>query len=211
MAKQVSSARLVRSHRDAPAVLSGGVNAPESVSREGTSKVILFSDANLRGDSIAVSGVNGSLERAGFDDVAASMVVEGGRWIFCTEPFFRGDCKVVGPGRYNNLRDLGLSRSISSIRPAAATDVPPPVRANADIELFVSANFEGRSFASKRDVANFGPTEFNDKFSSMIVNTGRWELCTDGEYGGRCVVVGPGRYADLGGLNNQISSLRRVR
>lgn len=211
MAKQVSSARLARRYRDAPVVLSGGVNAPDSLSTEGTSKVVLFSEANFRGDSIAVSGVQGSLDRAGFDDAAASMVVEGGRWIFCTEPFFRGDCKVIGPGRYRTLREVGLNREISSIRPAAASPAPPPPRANGDIELFGDANFQGRGFATTRDVANLGPTEYNDKISSVIVNAGRWELCTDGEYGGRCIVVGPGRYADLGGLNNKISSLRRIR
>ena len=30
-------------------------------------------------------------------------------------------------------------------------------------------------------------------------------------YNGRCNVLGPGRYADLGRLNNEISSLRRIR
>ena len=210
MSKQVSSARLVRNYRDAPAVLSGGVNAPEYAPREGTSRVILFSEPGLRGESIAVSGVNGSLDRQGFNDVAASMVVEGGRWIFCTEPYFRGDCRVIGPGRYANLRDVGLSRSISSVRPAAASDVAPPVKANADIELFRGANFDGGSVAANRDVPRLGP-EYNDRISSAVVSNGRWELCTEADYGGRCVVVGPGRYADLGGLDNQISSLRRIR
>jgi hypothetical protein len=211
MAKQVSSARLLRSHRDAPAVLSGGVDAPEFAPNSGTSRVILFSDPNLRGESMAVSGVNGSLERAGFDDAAASMVVEGGRWLFCTEPYFRGDCKVIGPGQYRNLRDVGLSRSISSIRPAGSEATSASTSAaNADIELFPGANFDGGGFGSKRDVPRLG-SDFNDKISSAVVNAGRWELCTDSDYGGRCIVVGPGRYRDLGGLDNQISSLRRIR
>jgi hypothetical protein len=211
MAKQVSSARLVRRYRDAPSVLSGGVEAPDSVSPDGTAKVILFSEPNFRGESLAISGVQGSLERAGFDNEAESMVVESGRWTMCTEAYFRGDCKVVGPGRYRNLRDAGLGRSLSSIRPASADAAAAPARATSDIELFGNANFEGVAFGSTRDVSNLGPTTYNDKVSSVIVHAGRWELCSDGEYAGRCIVVGPGRYASLGGMNNQISSLRRVR
>jgi beta/gamma crystallin len=240
MAKQVSSARLVRSSRDAPAVFGGGVNAPVTISNDGTSRVILFSEPNFRGASVAVSGINGSMDRTGFDDTAASMVIEGGRWIFCTEPYFRGECKVIGPGRYNNLRDVGLNRSISSVRPAAASDVvaapappppppPAPVRPvpvrpaqpsfptggsaytpNTDIELFRGANFDNGAYATQRDMSQLDP-EFERKTSSAIVYAGRWELCTERDYGGRCVVYGPGRYPDLGGLNNQIASLRRVR
>lgn len=211
MAKQVTSARMLRSRRDAPAELSGGVYGPDSAPVDGRSRVILFNQNNFAGESIAVAGVNGTLDRMDFDDSAASMIIEGGRWVFCTEEYFRGDCKEIGPGRYANLREVGLRRSISSIRPAGA---PSPVarRAeNADIQLFEGLNFEGRAFASVRDVANLDPTGFNDKTSSVIVSEGRWELCSNGNYDGQCVVVGPGRYASLGGLNNQISSLRRVR
>jgi hypothetical protein len=231
MAKEVSSARLMRSARDAPAVFGGGVSAPVTVSSDGTSRVILFSDPNFRGYSVAVSGINGSMDRLGFDDAAASMVIEGGRWIFCTDPYFRGECKVIGPGRYGNLRDVGLNRSISSIRPAAASDVapappPPPVLVrpaqpsfptggsaytpNTDIELFRGLNFDNGGYATQRDMSQLDP-EFERRTSSAIVYAGRWELCTDRDYGGRCVVYGPGRYPDLGGLNNQIASLRRIR
>jgi beta/gamma crystallin len=216
MAKQVSSARVVRGPRQAPAVLSGGVEAPETVGDEGKARVILFSQGDFRGDSMAVSGVNGSLERDGFDDAAASMVIEGGRWTFCSEAFFRGECKTIGPGRYRNLREVGLHRAISSVRPAGApVAVAPPAGPrpdpNADISLFPAANFQGRAMVSKRDISNLGPTDYNDRTGSVVVSAGQWELCTDGEYKGRCVVVGPGSYASLGGLDKQISSVRRIR
>jgi hypothetical protein len=51
---------------------------------------------------------------------------------------------------------------------------------------------------------------FNDRTSSLIVHAGQWELCTDDGFSGRCSVFGPGRYPGIGGLSNQISSLRRV-
>jgi len=211
MAKQVTSARLLRSRRDAPAELSGGVFGPDSGPIDGRSRVILFSQNNFGGESIAVAGVNGTLDRMDFDDSAASMLIEGGRWVFCTEEYFRGDCKEIGPGRYPNLREVGLRRSISSIRPAGSTSPVARRAENVDIQLFEGLNFEGRAFATQRDVPNLAPTDFNDKTSSVVVSEGRWELCNNSGYDGQCVVVGPGRYASLGGLNNQISSLRRVR
>ncbi len=208
MAKEISSARMVRAHRDAPAVLSGGYLAPAAPAAG--ARVILFEESDLRGDSVAVSGMNGALGRSGFDNNAGSMIVEGGRWLFCTEPYFRGDCKVIGPGRYRSLREFGLERNISSLRPAAAAEQVVAAPAG-DIELFREADFGGRSLATKRDVSNLGPTDFNDRTSSVVVYAGQWELCTDGEYGGRCAVFGPGRYPNLGGLTNQVSSLRRIR
>lgn len=212
MTKEVSSARLVRAQREAPAVLGPGVNAPESAA-EGSGRVILFGNRNFRGESIAISGVNGALDRSGFNDAAASMIVEGGRWILCTEPYFRGECRVIGPGRYAALTPLGLDRAISSIRPAGPADAAPVSRPNAgaDIELYLGPNLQGRALGSKKDVVNLGPTDFNDRIGSAVVHNGRWELCSDGEYGGRCIVVGPGQYPHLGGLTNQVSSFRRVR
>jgi hypothetical protein len=59
-------------------------------------------------------------------------------------------------------------------------------------------------------VASLGGTAFNDRARSMIVNKGQWELCSDQNFGGDCVVVGPGRYDNLGGLSNRLSSLRRM-
>ena len=110
------------------------------------------------------------------------------------------------------MRDLGLDRNIGSLRPAAGVE-NPAARSPAlpDLELYTEANFGGRSYPVKRDITNLGPTDFNDSTASIVVNSGRWELCTDGEYGGRCAVMGPGRYPALGGLTNQISSVRRVR
>ncbi|MEO7741731.1 MAG: beta/gamma crystallin-related protein [Usitatibacter sp.] len=212
MAKEVSSARLVRSHREAPVVLAAPTyDAPAAVA-PGT-RVILFARENFRGESIALSEPNAALRRAGFDDAAASMVIEGGRWLICSEAYFRGECKVMNPGRYPRLGAVGLQRDVSSLRPVGG---PAPVVAaranpNAHVELFSEPDFGGRVFAAKRDVSNLGPTDFNDRASSIVIYDGQWEMCTDGEYGGRCIVMGPGRYGQIGGLTRQLSSLRRVR
>ena len=80
----------------------------------------------------------------------------------------------------------------------------------AAVELFDEIEFRGRRFNALRDIPDLDPTGFNDRASSMIINEGRWEVCVDGGYRGRCAIFGPGRYGDLGALRNEISSLRRV-
>lgn len=212
MAKEVSSARLVRTHREAPVVL---VAPPfdTSVPVAPGARVILFAGENFRGESIAISEPNPALRRSGFDDAAASMMIEGGRWLICSETYFRGECKVLSPGRYPRLGAAGLQRDISSLRPVGG---PAPVvvaRSNpsADVELYSDPEFGGKVVMANRDVSNLGPTDFNDRASSIVINAGQWEMCTDGEYSGRCVVMGPGRYPQIGGLTRQLSSLRRVR
>ncbi len=213
MAKQVSSARVVRATREAPAVLRGGYEANDVEDDQGTARVILYSNENFRGESMAISGRDGSLDRSGFENVAASMIIEGGQWLLCTDQFFRGNCRVMGPGRYRTLRDFGLYQAISSVRPAAADTPAPQARANpnGDIELFLEPNFGGRGFATRRDISNLGPTPYNDRVASVVVYAGQWELCSDGEYGGRCSVFAAGRYPEIGGLTNKVSSLRRIR
>ncbi|UUZ50089.1 beta/gamma crystallin family protein [Massilia sp. B-10] len=53
--------------------------------------------------------------------------------------------------------------------------------------------------------------DFNDRAGSLIVYSGQWEFCQHADFRGQCMVYGPGRYDRLGSLDNQISSIRRVR
>jgi hypothetical protein len=39
-----------------------------------------------------------NLQSAAFNDAAASMIVEGGSWLACSDAYFRGNCRVFGPG-----------------------------------------------------------------------------------------------------------------
>ncbi len=52
----------------------------------------------------------------------------------------------------------------------------------------------------------------NDRASSVIVDRGRWEVCENAGFGGRCVVLRRGNYDSLRamGMNNRISSVRPV-
>jgi uncharacterized protein YcfJ len=84
--------------------------------------------------------------------------------------------------------------------------------ASAQITFYEGEGFHGRTFATDRPVANFARTGFNDRASSVVVDRGRWEVCEDARFQGRCVVLRRGSYDSLHamGMDNRISSVRRV-
>ena len=85
--------------------------------------------------------------------------------------------------------------------------------AQGQITFYEGEGFRGRTFATTRPVADFVRVGFNDRASSVVVDSGRWEACDDARFGGRCVVLRPGSYDSLSGLGmeNRISSVRPVR
>ena len=81
-----------------------------------------------------------------------------------------------------------------------------------DIVLFNGPEFNGRRFTADHTVANLAEEGFNDRASSVIVNRGAWQVCTDAYFRGRCATLQRGEYPDLAqvGLGNQISSAREL-
>lgn len=84
--------------------------------------------------------------------------------------------------------------------------------ASAQVTFYEGENFHGRTFQANSKVWNFDRFGFNDRASSAIVDRGRWEVCEDAGFHGRCVVLRRGNYDSLRamGLNNRISSVRPV-
>ena len=84
--------------------------------------------------------------------------------------------------------------------------------ASAQITFYEGEGFHGRTFATDRPVANFARVGFNDRASSVVVDRGRWEVCEDARFQGRCVVLRRGSYDSLHamGMDNRISSVRPV-
>src|SRR5437879_10159856 len=85
-------------------------------------------------------------------------------------------------------------------------------QAAAQITFYEGEGFRGRAFTTDKQVWNFERYGFNDRASSAVVNRGRWEVCEDARFEGRCVVLRPGSYESLSGMgmNNRISSVRPV-
>jgi uncharacterized protein YcfJ len=84
--------------------------------------------------------------------------------------------------------------------------------ASAQITFYEGEGFRGRTFMTNGEVRNFQQTGFNDRASSVVVDHGRWEVCEDARFQGRCVVLRHGAYDSLRGMGmeNRISSVRRV-
>jgi len=85
-------------------------------------------------------------------------------------------------------------------------------QAMAQVTFYEHENFDGRTFTTSQAVNNFQRAGFNDRASSVAVAGNRWEVCEAAQYGGRCVVLRPGRYPSLAamGLNDRVSSVRAV-
>jgi uncharacterized protein YcfJ len=86
-------------------------------------------------------------------------------------------------------------------------------QAAAQITFYERQGFEGRSFTTNKQIGNFQRVGFNDRASSAVVRSDRWEICEDVQFRGRCVVLRPGQYPSLAamGLNDRVSSVRIVR
>jgi uncharacterized protein YcfJ len=85
-------------------------------------------------------------------------------------------------------------------------------QAAAQITFYEREDFQGRAFTTQAPVDYLGDYGFNDRASSVIVTSRRWEICEDPRFGGRCAYVRPGQYPSLAsmGLNNRVSSVRMV-
>ncbi len=97
-------------------------------------------------------------------------------------------------------------------RTVAAAVVVMAAPAFAQVTFHEREGFQGRIFTTERPVANFERYGFNDRASSVVVLRDRWEVCSDAQYRGRCVVLRPGRYESLAamGLNDRASSARII-
>ncbi len=86
-------------------------------------------------------------------------------------------------------------------------------QALSEITFYENEDFRGRAFTTAREHSDFRRQGFNDRASSVIVDSGRWEVCEDAAYRGTCVLLRPGSYDSLKrmGVNNRVSSVRRVR
>ncbi|HSI61384.1 MAG TPA: beta/gamma crystallin-related protein [Ideonella sp.] len=153
----------------------------------------------------------------GFNDRASSVVVKGKPWEVCDDAEFRGRCMVLRPGNYRSLRDMGMNDRLSSARAVQrhvqyGPDRYAPRPMPGQITLFEHNDFQGRAIKADGSVTDFRRYGANDRASSAVVLGDRWEACENINYGGRCVVLRPGRYPNLGamGLNDRLSSVREI-
>ena len=88
---------------------------------------------------------------------------------------------------------------------------PYPNDGRARVDVYADVDFRGQAIAINDDIDNLRNSGFNDRIQSMRVSGGNWEACEDRNYGGACLVFGPGDYRRLPPqLDRSISSMRRI-
>src|SRR5512142_3509025 len=92
----------------------------------------------------------------------------------------------------------------------AASALAAAAQAAAQVTFYEHEGFRGRVFKTNRSVANLERAGFNDRASSVVVDRGRWGICDDAAFRGRCAVLRPGSYDSLAamGLDERVSSVR---
>ncbi|MEO8484808.1 MAG: beta/gamma crystallin-related protein [Betaproteobacteria bacterium] len=190
--------------------------------------ITFYESDNFRGRQFSADRAVPNFARDGNNDRFQSAVVHDGRWEICVDADFAGSCGVLAPGAYP---DLGAyAGRVSSVRPIDArytgnrVDDRVVVGSRGDdrriddrsrsgagrATLYEGSNYSGRSFALGETMPNLGNTGFNDRASSLRVDSGYWIFCSDSDFRGECRTFGPGDYASLPELSNTISSGRRI-
>ena len=81
----------------------------------------------------------------------------------------------------------------------------------AEMTVFKQPNFTGDARTIRDGDTNLAPEGIQDQISSIVVNSGRWEVCTQPNFQGDCMTLDRGRYATLDQrLNHRIESVREV-
>ena len=175
--------------------------------------ITFYQDDNFRGRQFTADRPVPNFARDGFNDRVHSAVVHEGRWEICVDADFGGSCGVLAPGAYPELG--AYAGRISSVRPVEGRysgnrgDERGRNR-DARATLYEGPNLSGRSYSLDETMSNLGTSGFNDRASSLRVESGYWIFCSDSDYRGECRTFGPGDYASLPGMNNVISSGRRI-
>lgn len=191
------------------------------IATQAAAQVSFFERENFEGQAVTVNKPMADLRSHGFSDRELSVVVAGDQWEFCDDVQFGGRCVVLRPGSYASLGVIGLRGRILSVRavqreprvleprrPPVAPPLAPPM--SSRITLYEHDGYQGRSFVADRPITELQRHGFHDRASSAEVTGEPWEACEDARFGGRCVVLRPGRYPSLRamGLNDRVSSVR---
>jgi hypothetical protein len=198
----------------------------------GGTAIVVYTAPNFRGRSLVFSDDISDLRRVNLNDRIASVRVLGGRWVLCTDINYVGcrsvaadipDLDAIGwGGRISSIREgqnwwnagggsRGYGGGYEGGRPGGAgggygqrgNDNQVPT-----LTLFLEPNFRGRSYQTQREIRNLVDVGFNDMAASIRVSGGRWQVCTDKNFQGQCLVITRDTNELATNFMRQISSIR---
>ena len=187
--------------------------------RGGYSGITVYEHPDFRGTSMTFRDEIPDLRQHRLNDHISSLEVDGNQaWEVCRDVFFNGGCRVF-TGSIDDLRQEGWNDRISSLRPVGFgrggwgsgrgnDGNNRNRRAQPRLVLYERTNYGGDS----RDVLNnSGIVRSGDRFRSVQVEGGTWELCEGTSRNDRCVTVSRD-VPDLRslGLRNGVTAVREV-
>ena len=185
----------------APPAQTGGGQAPA---------LVLYESPMGQGRALPANAAIADLAAVQFNDMASSVAISSGNWQLCTDANYRGSCTALGPGRHNIGK--AMNDRVSSLRPVdaapaqAAPNAPTAPAAQVGLTLYDGADFNGRALQMSKPTA-FSPELNNGRPASVVVHSGRWELCEQPGFNGRCVTLPAGQHR-LSGALERVASVR---
>jgi hypothetical protein len=195
--------------------------------------IVVYTAPNFRGRSLVFSDDISDLRRVNLNDRISSVRVLGGRWVICTDINYVG-CRSIAAD-VPDLNAIGWGGRISSIRegqnwwnagggsrgygsgyegggrsgyPGGGYEQRGNENQVSTLTLFLEPNFRGRSFQAQRAVRNLVDVGFNDMAASIRISGGRWQVCTDKNFQGQCLVITRNMNELATNFMRQISSIR---
>jgi len=172
--------------------------------------LVLFEHPGFRGDRFPINGAIRNLRRAGFNDTASSLAVRRGLWLVCTDPDYRGDCRVFS-GDQSAFSRRGLNDRISSVRPVSEREARRLARHRGYDGGFGNGNRHHAGNRGHRNPRDYGHGRNDDGFG--FGNLGRFgnaDLIVYKDPHGRgsaLPINGSISYLRSAGFNDTISSI----
>jgi hypothetical protein len=181
--------------------------------------ITFYQDDHFRGRQFTTDRPVANFADDGFNDRVHSAVVHDGRCEICIDRDFGGGCGVLAPGAYPELG--AYAGHVTSVRPIQGRydrrgwenrggNESHGGNRSAHATLYEGTNLSGRTYQLNGMMPNLGTSGFNDRASSLRVDSGYWIFCSDADFRGECRTFGPGDYPALAGIGNVISSGREI-
>ena len=146
-----------------------------------------------------------------------SFSINGGAWMLCSAPDFRGRCEIHASSRSNLRGSAFESAAVLSLRPIRARpDHGRASRAGSAasrtlaIAVYTGARYTGRARVYADDVVDLSAAGLDEPVGSVRVLGGQWQVCRQVAYAG-CTTLRRG-LPDLSraGFGTSIGSLRET-
>jgi hypothetical protein len=143
-----------------PVALAAGLFAGAAFAGE----VVIHKQPNFSGGALTLRNSSTNLTGSGFQDQASSIEVRSGRWQFCSQPDFNGDCVTLDSGKYATL-DQKINHRIESARELAVVADNTAVRKSYHAERYERERAREEAYARERDREERSANRYPERYA----------------------------------------------